>query len=194
MRRWSTALIVVAVAALAVFAAADALRGRDEQKAPAASPTSTRPKAPTLRETLRGQGVSGQILYSDQDCILHSLVLPQMVDDVVRGENGAGAVHYCRFSAAGGRILEEGERMSPDGSTIARCRGGTIVASPTRAAARSSRRAGHSSRLGSCAPRPGFTPTSPGSQREFRSSPMRPISHGWTKNISSRRSRSVSRV
>jgi hypothetical protein len=83
MHRWSTALVVVAVAALAVFAAADALRGNDEPKAPAASPTTTRPKPPTLRETLRGQGVSGQILYSDQDCIIHSLVLPQMVDEVV---------------------------------------------------------------------------------------------------------------
>lgn len=89
MRRWSTVLVVAAVAAVAVFAAADALRGNGEPAVPAASPTGTRPQPPTLRETLRGQGISGQILYSDQDCILHSLVLPQMVDDVVRGENGA---------------------------------------------------------------------------------------------------------
>jgi hypothetical protein len=126
MRRWSTALIVVAVAALAVFAAADALRGVDEPKVPAASPTSTRPKPPTLRETLRHQGVSGQILYSDQDCILHSLVLPQMVDDVVRGENGAGAFHHCRFTVAGGRLRDDDEFMSPDGQLAARCRAGHV--------------------------------------------------------------------
>jgi hypothetical protein len=126
MRRLSTALVVVAVAALAVFAAADALRGDDELKAPAASPTSTRPKSPTLRETLRGQGVSGQILYSDQDCILHSLVLPQMVDDVVRRENGAGALHHCRFSVAGGRFRDDDELMSPDGQLVARCRAGHV--------------------------------------------------------------------
>jgi hypothetical protein len=126
MRRWSTALIVVAVAALAVFAAADALRGNDEPKTPAASPTITRPKPPTLRETLRSQGVSGQILYSDQDCILHSLVLPQMVDEVVRGENGAGAFHYCRFGVGGGRVRDDDELVSPDGQLVARCRAGHV--------------------------------------------------------------------
>lgn len=126
MRRWSTALIVVAVAALAVFAAADALRGRDEPKAPVASPTITRVRPPTLRETLRRQGVSGQILYSDQDCILHSLVLPQMVDDVVRESNGA-AFHYCRFGVGGGRILDEGDVPSPNGLSIAHCRGRHIA-------------------------------------------------------------------
>jgi hypothetical protein len=126
MRRWSTVLVVVAVAAVAVFATADALRGGDGPEAPAASLTSTKPKPPTLRETLRGQGVSGQILYSDQDCIVHSLVLPQMVDDVVRGENGAGAFHYCRFSVAGGRLRDDDELMSPDGQLVARCRAGHV--------------------------------------------------------------------
>jgi hypothetical protein len=126
MRRWSTALVVVAVAAVAVFAAADALRGNDEPKAPAASPTTTRPKPPTVRETLRSQGVSGQILYSDQDCILHSLVLPQMVDEVVRGENGAGAFHYCRFGVGGGRVRDDDELVSPDGQLVARCRAGHV--------------------------------------------------------------------
>jgi hypothetical protein len=129
MRRWSTALVVVAIAALAVFAAADALRGNGEPNVPAASPTITRPKPPTLRETLRGQGVSGQILYSDQNCILHSLVLPQMVDEVVRGETGAGAYHSCRFSVAGGRFRDDDELMSPDGQFVARCRAGHVEVS-----------------------------------------------------------------
>ena len=126
MRRWSTVLVVAAVAAVAVFAAADALRGNGEPTVPAASPTGTRPQPPTLRETLRGQGISGQILYSDQDCILHSLVLPQMVDDVVRGENGAGAFHSCRFSVAAGRFRADDELVSPDGQLVARCRAGHV--------------------------------------------------------------------
>jgi hypothetical protein len=126
MRRWSTALIVVAVAALAVFAAADALRGDGQPRDTASVPATTRERPPTLRETLRGQGVSGQILYSDQDCILHSLVLPQMVDDVVRRENGAGAFRDCRFSVAGGRFRDDDELMSPDGQLIARCRAGHV--------------------------------------------------------------------
>jgi hypothetical protein len=126
MRRWSTALIVVAVAALAVFAAADALRGDGQPRNAASVPATTRERPPTLRETLSGLGVSGQILYSDQDCILHSLVLPQMIDDVVRRDNGGGAFRYCRFSVAGGRFRDDDELMSPDGQLIARCRAGHV--------------------------------------------------------------------
>jgi hypothetical protein len=127
MRRWSTVLIVAAVAALAVFAAADALRGDGQPRDAASVPPTTRERAPTLRETLRGQGLSGQILYSDQDCILHSLVLPQMVDDIVRRDNDMGAFHYCRFGVGGGRILDEGDVPSPNGLSIARCRGRHIA-------------------------------------------------------------------
>jgi hypothetical protein len=125
MRRWSTALVVVAVAAVAVFAAADALRGHDEPKASAPAPTMTRPEPPTLHELLRRTDIIGFVVYSDHDCRLHSLLLPGMEDDVVREEGGSAVIH-CRFEAAGGRILEEDEVMSPDRSSIARCRGGTI--------------------------------------------------------------------
>jgi hypothetical protein len=126
MRRWSTALIVVAVAALAVFAAADALRGGPEPKASAPAPTITRAKPPTLHELLRREDLVGFVLYSDHDCRLHSLLLPGMEDNVVRQEGGSVVIH-CRFEAAGGRILEEGEVMSPDRSSIARCRAGKIT-------------------------------------------------------------------
>jgi hypothetical protein len=135
MRRWSTALVVAAVAAVAVFAAADALRGHGQPGDAASVPASTRERAPTLRETLRRQGISGQILYSDRDCILHSLLLPQMVDDVVRRENGAGAFHYCRFGVGGGRILDEGDVPSPNGLSIARCRGRHIAVRGTETGA-----------------------------------------------------------
>jgi hypothetical protein len=126
MRGWSTALIVAAVAAVAVFAAADALRGHDEPKASAPGPTITRPKPPTLHELLRRKEIAGFVVYSDHDCRLHSLLLPGLEDNVVREEGGSAVIH-CRFEAAGGRILEEGEVMSPDRSSIARCRTGKIT-------------------------------------------------------------------
>jgi hypothetical protein len=125
MRRWTTVLIVGAVLAVAVIAAADALRGRDETKPSATPPTITRARPPTLLELLRREVIAGAVLYSDQNCRLHSLLLPRMVDDVVREERGA-EIFRCRFGVGGGRILEEGEVMSPDRSSIARCRGGHI--------------------------------------------------------------------
>ena len=127
MRRWSTALVIGAVTVLAVLAAADALRGKDEPKAPAAAPpTITRSGPPTLRESLRKLAVSGFILYSDQGCHLHSLLLPRMLDDVVR-EEGGDPVTRCRFGTAAGRIIEEDEVPSPGGSQLARCDHGRVA-------------------------------------------------------------------
>ncbi|HEX5468819.1 MAG TPA: hypothetical protein VFW80_07210 [Gaiellaceae bacterium] len=109
MRRSVTLVLVVLVGSLGALAVADALRSGDDGKLAPASPptTTTRPRAPTLVDTLRRAAVSGSVLYSDHECILHSLVLPQMVDEVIRDENGAGAFHACRFEVAGGRIIGE---------------------------------------------------------------------------------------
>jgi hypothetical protein len=126
MRRWSTALIVVAVAALAVFAAADPLRGSGEPTARVQLPTITSAFRPTLREILRREAVTGFLLYSDDDCRLHSLLLPRLVDDVIREEGGVPFVR-CRFETGGGRILEEGDTISPDGMLVAACRAGRVV-------------------------------------------------------------------
>jgi hypothetical protein len=105
----ATLLLVAAVGILAALALADALRPNGETKRAAvpstAPPTTARPEPPTLLETLRDEAIAGFVLYSDQDCRLHSLLLPRMVDDVVRGENGAGAFHFCRFRVDGGRVL-----------------------------------------------------------------------------------------
>ena len=76
MRRWTTPLIVVGILAVGVVAVADALRGDGEPKAAAESPTITRPAPPTLREVLRREAVTGFVLYSDDQCRLHSLLLP----------------------------------------------------------------------------------------------------------------------
>jgi hypothetical protein len=122
MRRWTTLLIVAGVVAVGVFAAADALRGHGEQTARIESPTITRASRPNLQETLRREAVAGFLVYSDDDCRLHSLLLPGLVDDVIREEGGADMVR-CRFETGGGRILEEGERVSPDRQLVAACRG-----------------------------------------------------------------------
>ena len=107
VRSGATLFLLAAVGILAALALADALR-KDEAR-PAAEPTmtsatTTRPEPATLLDTLRSEAVSGFVLYSDQDCRLHSLLLPRMVDDVIRNEDG-GDVFRCRFHVFGGRLV-----------------------------------------------------------------------------------------
>ena len=130
MRRWITPLIVAGVVALGVLAAADALRGRSEHSVSAEStPTVTRPAPPpTLPEMLRREAITGFVTYTDQDCVLHSVILPRMIDDVVRTEANE-PFRLCRFTEGGGRYLDEGEVPSPDGKFLARCRDGLVVVS-----------------------------------------------------------------
>jgi hypothetical protein len=125
MHRLGTSLIVGAVVVLGMLAAADALRGRGEPKA-SATPTVTRPAAPSLREMLRREAISGFIVYSEPSCVLHSLLLPRMLDEVVRRDDGT-PLSMCRFTEGGGRYLNEGEVASPDGRLGARCAGGRTV-------------------------------------------------------------------
>jgi hypothetical protein len=105
VRRNFTLFLVIAVGILAALALADALRPKGGA-GPAARPpaTTTRPGPPTLLDTLREEAISGFVLYSDRDCRLHSLLLPRMIDDVVRDEGGADIFH-CRFDVDGGRIV-----------------------------------------------------------------------------------------
>jgi hypothetical protein len=108
VRSGATLILVAAVVVLAALALGDALRRNGEQGSSAAAPaTATRPEAPALTDIVRRAGVSGSVLYADQDCILHSLLLPQMTDEIVRGDNGAGAFHLCRFDVVGGRVVGE---------------------------------------------------------------------------------------
>jgi hypothetical protein len=122
MRRWTTPLIVVGVVTLGLLAAADALRSGGEPKIVSEAPTTTRASPPTLRETLRREAVTGFVLYSDPDCRLHSLLLPTLADDIIRKDDGKPLVQ-CGFEVGGGRILKEGEHISPDRQLVAACRG-----------------------------------------------------------------------
>ena len=82
MRRWWTWLVVAALAGIGVAATADALRGGEETVAPAAGPTATAAiKAREAERTvsqLREAGVSGVLTYSDEDCRLHAITLPDL--------------------------------------------------------------------------------------------------------------------
>lgn len=107
MKSGATLFLVAAVAILGALALADALRGKGDTGQASGAPTSattSQAGPPTLLETLREEAIAGFVLYSDQDCRLHSLLLPRMVDDVVRNEGG-GDVFRCRFDVDGGRII-----------------------------------------------------------------------------------------
>ena len=121
MRGPVTLVVVGAIGILVALAVADALRN-DASSTPVAATTSTpatttSPRPPTLLDTLRAEAVSGFVLYSDRDCRLHSLLLPRMVDDVVRDENGAD-VRRCRFAVDRGRIVPERPDAAAGGLTI----------------------------------------------------------------------------
>jgi hypothetical protein len=123
MRRWPTWLVLGTVCLLAVVAAADALRRADSRES-----TTTATRA-TLRGDLRGElrdeQIQGLVVYSDPECVVHSLLLPALERNDIRTEAGA-PLRMCEFSAAGGRFLAPGEVLSPNRELIARCRGGQV--------------------------------------------------------------------
>jgi hypothetical protein len=127
MRRLATALVIAAVVLIGAFATADALRDHEPQtRAPRPSQaTTTGVGLPSEVETLREEGVIGTLLYSDEQCRLHSLVLPELVDEPVRSED-EGPVVRCRFETGGGHLLGEGDRISPNNRFVARCSHGRI--------------------------------------------------------------------
>jgi hypothetical protein len=127
VRRLTTVLVTAAVALIGVLATADALRDHEPETGPPprAESTTTLALLPSLVEILRAEEVIGAMLYSDDRCRLHSLVLPELVDEPVRGED-AGPVVHCRFEAGGGHLLREGDHISPNNRFVARCTDGRI--------------------------------------------------------------------
>lgn len=107
-------MVVAAVGTIAVLAAADALRGGPHAEPRPEAGTTTSARAPTLAETLRREAVVGFVLYSDDDCDVHSLLLPRLVDEIVRDESG-NTFQMCRFEVHGGRIVAEDSRRRVDG-------------------------------------------------------------------------------
>ncbi|HXV96566.1 MAG TPA: hypothetical protein VD695_08455 [Gaiellaceae bacterium] len=134
MRRILTWGLVAAVAALGLAAGIDALRGGAEPE-PAATTTAreTEPAERTLAVAgadLRRAGVpEGRLVYSDDDCGVHSLQLPSLVQRPVHdmaacqtGPASLGPVEAVRAECARGRLtLVIG--LSSDPELYARGRG-----------------------------------------------------------------------
>jgi hypothetical protein len=127
MKRAATIVVLGAVGVLVALAIADALRPSASSEpggAAASTPATTaETKPPTLLQTLRSEAVSGFVVYSDRDCRLHSLLLPRMVDNVIREKDGAD-VFRCRFDVDRGRIVPERPAGAADGLMV---RNGEVV-------------------------------------------------------------------
>jgi hypothetical protein len=125
MRRTTSVLVVVGIVVLGALALADTLRQDAKSTGAAASaPATTTPtKPPTLLETLRSEAVTGFVLYSDRDCRLHSLLLPRMIDDVVRDEGGSD-IFRCSFHVDRGRLVRGHSDDASGGLTV---RDGNVV-------------------------------------------------------------------
>lgn len=108
MSRWVTWLVVGALAAVGLAAAVDALRGDGEQPQPEAVRSTTAPLLPRQPELavrqLREAGVTGLLTFSDEECRLHALSLPEL-----RAEP-APSYEMCRpLSASGGLGAVDGD-------------------------------------------------------------------------------------
>jgi hypothetical protein len=104
MRSARSWLLAAAVAALVVAAVVDALVGSE----PAARPSEPTPPARTtendeLARALRERGIGGSLVYTDEDCEVHELRLPPLVDREVSVEAS------CTFAAPSPRRGIEAE-------------------------------------------------------------------------------------
>jgi hypothetical protein len=107
VRRVGTWLVVVALGGLGLAAAVDALVGADRPRR-AAPPVTTAPLLARQPETavrqLREAGVSGLLTFSDDECRLHAVSLPELE------ERRAPSFEMCSpATATGGLGAVEGE-------------------------------------------------------------------------------------
>ena len=108
MGRWGTWLVVAALAGLGLAATLDALVDEEEPSRRSAQPASTAPllaRQPELAVSqLREAGVSGLLTFSDEDCRLHAVSLPEL--EPMR----APSFEMCRpLTSTGGLGAADGE-------------------------------------------------------------------------------------
>lgn len=108
MGRWGTWLVVAALAGLGLAATLDAFVDEEEPSRRSAQPASTAPllaRQPELAVSqLREAGVSGLLTFSDEDCRLHAVSLPEL--EPMR----APSFEMCRpLTSTGGLSAADGE-------------------------------------------------------------------------------------
>jgi hypothetical protein len=67
-------------------------------------------------------------VYSDEQCLVHTLLLPELEDVILRRGSSGVPIRSCVLAPGGNRFLflTDGELISPNGARIARCRRGHV--------------------------------------------------------------------
>jgi hypothetical protein len=126
-----TALLVAGLVLLGVAALVDTVwkRAGDEPTGPrrqamdeVAAPLAAHDEVDPLRRRLEHAGVTGTLLYSDRECVIHALELPTL--ERVRGPHDRS----CRFNVSPDGWLGFGDEVTaPGGFDTARCEGGRTI-------------------------------------------------------------------
>jgi hypothetical protein len=116
MRRGVTVLVVVVVAAIALAAGIDAIRGDDSSPEPEAEPPSastTQPEGPTNDVPLAGE-LGGTLYYTNASCELEAIELPRQTPAETPNWD------ECRFvlSPNGRRVAGEGSGWDPSADPV----------------------------------------------------------------------------
>ncbi|MDQ3670370.1 MAG: hypothetical protein M3377_08850 [Actinomycetota bacterium] len=123
MRRLGSWLIVVAVGAVALVAAADALFGEKDSpsRAPEQTTSGVLSDAASVAKELRAAGIHGQLVWSTRSCAVRVVNLPELTEAM------SPQVRSCRFSVSpGGWLGFAGEVFDAGGDVRAHCRSGKI--------------------------------------------------------------------
>jgi hypothetical protein len=119
LRRLASIALTVAIGALVAVAVLDAVVRDDGERRAGGFPGRLE-----LSPRLRSLGISGRLIYTDDECRLRVLALP----DLVAGRPPENAEVGCLFSASpgGSRVASFAARWDPGGRLIARCRGDVV--------------------------------------------------------------------
>ena len=113
MRPRLTPLLVGAVAAVAVGASVEALLGRGGPPTPRrerdATSTVAREAFREAADRLRDTGVIGELVYSDRDCVIRRLVLPDLEEPRASDERS------CRYVVSPGGWVSFGNEVQAEG-------------------------------------------------------------------------------
>jgi hypothetical protein len=132
VKRRGTWLVVVAVAGLGLVATVDAVR--DEEEAAPPAPKAQKPGPGASEEMrvagmlLRDQAIRGTLTYTDQDCVLRAVALPDLeARDPMPSSTVSPASPICRITVTRGPSFSiGGDVPSPRGDLSASCTAGRV--------------------------------------------------------------------